>query len=61
MMLDGGVEGPVYNCLLPFVSSGLEGILKLRSNMVVKGPLPEPLAGIHVIKKRTWREVDWNN
>lgn len=61
MMLNGGVEGPVYKCLLVFISSGFEGILKLRSNMVVNGHLQEPLAGIHVIKERTWKEVDWNN
>ena len=41
MMLNGGVEGPVYNCLLVFISSCFEGILKLRSNMVVNGHLPE--------------------
>lgn len=41
MMLNGGVEGPVYNCLLAFVSSGFEGILKLRFHMVVNGHLPE--------------------
>lgn len=41
MMLNGGVEGTIYNCLLVFISSGFEGILKQCSNMVVNGHLPE--------------------